>query len=159
MLPERKIFSASARGLDNRIVYKNRKVFAKYQLKRKSYYHTNLHQISKSLLQLFIFLLWLKMAGLSLLVVASLLDICNKTNLMLDIFKVHEKLLDYLQSSSTLPCKTRPDQTRLDWNRPDKTRLGQMRWNKTRPDWIGPVQTGLDQTGQDQTRPYWTGLE
>ena len=109
MLPDRKIFGASARGLDNRIVYKNRKVFAKYQLKRKSYYHTNLHQISKSLLQLFIFLLWLKMAGLSLLVVASLLDICNKTNLMLDIFKVHEKFLDYLQSSSTLPCKTRPD--------------------------------------------------
>ena len=61
------------------------------------------------------------MAGLSLLVVASLLDICNKTNLMLDIFKVHEKLLDYLQSSSTLPCKTRPD---LIWGRYDPIESG-----------------------------------
>ena len=70
---------------------------------------------------------------------------------MLDMFKVRENLLDYLQSSPTLPCKTRPDQTRLDWNRPDKTRLDPMKSNKTRPDWIGPVQTG-----QDQTRPNWT---
>ena len=33
----------------------------------------------------------------------------NKTNHMLDIFKVHENLLDYPQSSYILVCKTRPD--------------------------------------------------
>ena len=40
---------------------------------------------------------------------------------MLDTFKVHEKLLDYLQSSSTLPCKTRPD---LIWGRYDPIESG-----------------------------------
>ena len=67
------------------------------------------------------------MAGLSLLVVASLLDICNKTNIVLDIFKVHEKLLDYLQSSSTVSCKTRPDQTGLEQTRKDQTRPDEIK--------------------------------